>query len=289
MRKYSFKPVASAVALFAATACMQVSAAPTFTIDPSAIPGNVFANTPFDATLINGTTSELLHLDAVAETVTATSGWAELTSFSNGPVAVGSLISGLGDVDYRLYLTFDLTASLTSGTFGAANSVYDLTSLNVQVWADPSQDTTFTFADAPTATEATVAGGGNDILLAASTLLTGVSGFNSLGGAFINSVSSFAVCTGAGTADVGGVAIAMADCADGTGSSYFAAPVPFYSVSFGAFNNTTQGIIRDGDLISINNAVGIIDFAGVPEPGSIALVGLALLGVGATSMRRRSA
>lgn len=266
----------------------QAGAAGVFTIDPNAIPGGVFAPGPFNATLVNGTTSELLHMDSTTSTATA-SGWAQFSSFSNGATQLSPLVTGLA-LDYNLYLTFQLKNVLTSGTFGQAGSSYAMTQLDFQVWADKDINTTFTFADAATATEATVNGTKtDDIFLAAGSLITGVAGFDALGGAFINAVNAFAVCTGAGTASVGGVIVA-APCADGTGAAFFAQPDPFYALAFSAFNNTTQGIGRsaDGKLISITNAVGIVDFNSVPEPTSLALVGAGLLAAGA-SLRKRKA
>lgn len=268
----------------------QASAAGLFTINPNAIPGNVFATTPFDATLVNGTTSELLHMtgSGTGSGGATASGWAQFSSFSNGATQVNPLVSGLG-IDYGLYLTFQIDVTLTSGIVGDANSLYQVNQLSFQVWADPGANTSFTFANALTATEATVGGTtADDMFLAAGEVITGVAGFDSLGGAFINAINNFAVCTGAGTAKVGAADILLPACADGAGAAYFAAPVPFYELAFSAFNNTTQGILRnaDGSLISITNAVGIVDFNSVPEPASLALVGLGLVAAGGALRKR---
>ena len=73
----------------------QASASPVFTIDPNAIPGNVFATSQFNADFMSGTTSELLTLNPGPNTVTG-SGWVQFTSFSLGAATVPSLTSGLG-------------------------------------------------------------------------------------------------------------------------------------------------------------------------------------------------
>ena len=291
MKKVNLHKKMLAVAVGAALAtgfASQASAAPgVFTIDPSAIPGNVFANTPFQADFVHGLTSELLTI--TSPNTLSGSGWAQFTSYSLGPNTVGALTSGLGGVDYGLYLTFDLAGTNVSGSIGSANSVQQLTQLDFKVWADPNLNTTFVNANANTITNATVGGTtADDIVLASGNLITGLAGFDALGGAYVNAIDTFAVCTGAGTADISGTPIADPFCAGGTGQAYFSLPVPFYKLAFSEFNNTTQGILVNGNLISITNASGGADF-NVPEPETLALLGIGLLGMGASLRKRKVA
>ena len=176
-----------------AALCASASASPIATFTPSALPGS--SELPFQADFIAGTTSELI--TETSATTLSGSGWVQMIAFTNG----GNHVFNTGlDATYQLYLTFTFTDALASGTMLGSGSTYSLTNLNFQVYADPGMNTTFTQADAATNTGATVNGTtGDDILLGEAAYggaVNGVAGFDSGGGAYLNALEGFELCTG---------------------------------------------------------------------------------------------
>lgn len=286
------------------------AALPTFTINPDAIPGSTLGSV-FNATAITvASSSELVTLvpgaGAAAGTGTG-SGWAQFTPFLdgvNGQNLVSGATSRLG-ADYGLYLTFDIDVTLLTGLLGLPGSTYAVTKLDYKFFADPwnpvgaTPDAFFAATTAPVA-GTSITGTGDDVLLAFGSILSGVADLNAQGGAGINTTNTFAVCTGAGTADFNGTALPVGPgsfmnttattCLNGIGDDFFDTPNPFFPLVFTTFNNTSQGVSLDatGTYLAVN-AAGRADFAPIPEPGTLALLSLGLVGIGGALRKRKSA
>lgn len=257
--------------LVAALAAPNASALAQFTVNPNSN-GLSSNGSIFTADTLSGTSSaRITHIAGPGNNYLGV-GYIVFTAFNlnSNPIDGGDSQVNLKNTGYGLFARFTQTFSCSTPL--SVNVSCGVQSIQLQLYGDPGNlngKSLATLGADPTVTDL----GAADVLLATVTqVIQGVAGFDALGGAFQNINSNFQLTA--------------------QGRDFFTSPVPFYQLAFSAFNNTSQGLTCDTancvnpGVVSINSEAGVTDFLAVPEPNSLLLTGIAMLGIAAVSRKR---
>lgn len=238
---------------------------PTFQVQEGSLDGNVDnlvtadrISFDYNATIIQTNTGGTL--DGADDPFTEF-GFFNKAAFANGGAAVPSQLNALGG--YGLYGLFEITgeADLNSSGDGVAATFQTMT---MTLWADLDQDTDLSLGVAGV----DVGDDADDVLIASYTLNVGEANvFAGLANGDFDTTLNITL-----TAD---------------GMAYFVSPSPFFSLeSFGGNTETISNVSLTDSFTATATGGGIELFIEVPEPATVALLGIGLLGLGLGSKRR---
>lgn len=271
------KKLLSAVALAAIVAVSSTPALAAgnfleFTIDETSVPGTGvipgLANSALVADKMNGGFSEYITIAGGLFTAKAYASIGQYFS-TEGTVLETSLLSGNELVGgYRIYALFN-----SSGTVSGLDFTAD--TLSLELYIDSDSNTTFAGVDGNTAI--TLGNAGDDYKVAFSNAILGVGTgtLSSAPGAYNFDFQNLQLTSGDNNAFFAG---------NQNGEAYFVAPRPFHFIVQVNGDNDQATPLGGGTFLVTGDVSAVFK---APEPGSLALVGTLLAGLGLATRRRK--